>query len=123
MLSLSRLIVAATLALSALGLSACASFDPFHAPAPLEQSVLDEKALVLALETFDTVLTSVDILTDAGYIQPGSTRARQIADAIDRAKGWMQAASAAQRAGSTASYLEALEQARRAIASVKSSLQ
>lgn len=115
-----RLIVAAVLALSSLGLSACALLeDPTSAPAPLEQTVVDERALVLALETFDTTLTSVDILIESGYIVPGSPRAIEIAGHIDRAKNALEAASAAQRAGSTRSYLEAIENARAAIAAVK----
>lgn len=113
------------LALAVVPLTAgCAILDnPTSAPAPLEQTVVDEKALVLALETFDTTLTSVDILVDNGYIKPGSARALQIAGYIDTAKRALQTASAAQRAGSTASYLEAIDQARAAIAGVKVLLQ
>ena len=112
--------------LLALGLltAGCAGFlaDPTKAPAPLEQSVVDERALILALETFDTTLTSVDILIEAGYIVPGSPKALEIAGHIDRAKAALAAASAAQRAGSTTSYLEAIEQARAAIALVKAAI-
>lgn len=119
-----RFLLAPVLALGLI-LSGCAglgSFDPGRAPAPLEQTAVDEKALVLALETFDTVLTSVDILLEAGYIVPGSPRALEIAGNIDRARNALGAASAAQRAGSTSSYLEALEEARAAISLVKSAL-
>lgn len=119
-----RFLFAPVLALGLI-LSGCAglgTFDPRQAPAPLEQTTVDEKALVLALETFDTVLTSVDILLEAGYIVPGSPRALEIAGNIDRARNALGAASAAQRAGSTSSYLEALEEARAAIALVKSAL-
>lgn len=104
-------------------LAGCAALtNPTEAPAPLEQTAVDEKALVLALETFDTVLTSVDILIEAGHIQPGSPKALEIARLIDSAKGWLQVASSAQRAGSTTSYLEAIENARAAIAGVKAAL-
>lgn len=118
-----KLLLAPLLALGLLT-SGCAGFmaDPTAAPAPLEQTVVDERALVLALETFDTALTSVDILIEAGYIKPGSPKALTIAGHIDRAKAALQAASAAQRAGSTASYLEAIGQARTAIAAVKAAL-
>ena len=112
--------------LLALGLltAGCAGFlaDPASAPAPLEQTVVDEKALVLALETFDTALSSVDILIEAGYITPGSPKALEIAGNIDRAKAALAAASAAQRAGSTRSYIEALEKAREAISAVRTAL-
>lgn len=88
------------------------------APAPLAATVIDERTLVVALLTFDTVLTSVDRLVEAGVIVPGSPRALQIADAIRSAKLAYQAASAAQRAGNSGSYLTALAQARTAVASI-----
>lgn len=121
---MNRIFAAFALAFSALSLSACSGFleDVSSAPAPLEQTVIDERGLVLALETFDTTLTSVDILIETGYITPGSEKALQIADYIDSAKAWLQVASRAQRAGSTASYAEAITNARSAIAGVKAIL-
>lgn len=120
-----RLLLAPALAVGLI-LSGCAGlggFNPGQSPAPLEQTVLDERALILALETFDTALDSVDILIEAGYIVPGSPRALEIAGHIDRAATALRAASAAQRAGSTTSYLEAIQQARAAIAQVRRLIQ
>lgn len=86
--------------------------------APLANTAVDEKALIVALQTFDTVLTAVDRLVEAKVIVPGSPRAVQIADAIAKAKTAYQAASAAQRAGSATSYLAALNDAQRAVAEI-----
>lgn len=118
---MNRLIAAFALAFSALSLSACNGvlLDPNSAPAPLEQTAIDERGLVLALTTFDTVLDSVDILIDNEVIVPGTPRALQIADAIDTAKAALSAASAAQRAGSTRSYGEAISEARAAIETIR----
>lgn len=104
-------ILAALCAASLLSLSACAGTLPDRAPAPLAATAVDDKALVLALQAFDTALDTVDILKDAGYIEPGSETALQIATVIDTTKAALQAASAAQRAGSTTEYAEAISYA------------
>lgn len=105
-----------------LAVSACAPGGVLSTPAPLTHTVLDEKALILALQTFDTVLTAVDRLVAAGVITPGSPRAVQIADAIEKAKVAYQAASAAQRAGSSTNYLAELANAGSAVAQINSLL-
>ncbi len=118
-----RRILLAALAPLALLTSGCAGFlDTVNAPAPLEQTVIDEKAIVLALSTFDTVLTAVDALKASGHITPGSPKALTLARHIDTARLALEAASAAQRAGSTSSYFTAIEQARVAIGLVKEAL-
>lgn len=105
--------------LSAFSLTSCATLDRIvSAPAPLAATAIDEKTLIVALQTFDTVLTAVDRLVEAGVIVPGSPRALQIADAIRAAKLSYQAASAAQRAGNSGSYLTALAQAQTAVARI-----
>lgn len=91
-----------------------------EAPAPLAHTTIDEKGLILALQTFDTVLTAVDRLVAAGVIKPGSPRAVQIADAIHTAKTALQIAGAAQRAGNSGSYITAIHQAQVAIAQINS---
>lgn len=104
------------IALSAVSLMGCATIDRLvHAPAPLATTAIDEKTLIIALQTFDTVLTAVDRLVAAGVIKPGSPRALQIADAIHAAKVAYQAASAAQRAGNSSSYFTAIGQAQLAV--------
>ena len=87
-------------------------------PAPLAQTTIDEKTLVVALQTFDTALTAVDRLIAAKVIVPGSPRAIQIADAIKRAKQAYKIASAAQRVGNQQSYFAALLQAQQAVGEI-----
>jgi hypothetical protein len=89
------------------------------APAPLAATVIDEKGLVIALQTFDTLLTAIDTLIAARVIVPGSPRAIAIANAIHSAKLAYQAASAAQRVGNSGSYEVALTQGSVALAKVK----
>ena len=105
------------IALSIVALGACAT-NPLAAPAPLASTTIDEKGLIIALQTFDTLLTAVDKLVAVGVIKPGSPRALQIADAIHTGKLAFQAASAAQRAGNSGSYITAIGQAQVAIANI-----
>jgi hypothetical protein len=106
------------LALVSTPLSACAGFNPFVSPAPLTHSAVDEKTLIVALQTFDTLLTAVDKLIEVGVIKPGSPRAVQIADAIAKAKQAFQAADAARKAGSSQSYVAAFSDAQSAVAQI-----
>lgn len=107
------------LAFTALSLTGCSVVDKVvSAPAPCAVSTVDEKSLVVALQTFDTVLTAVDKLIAAKVIVPGSPRALQIANAIHKAKIAYQAASAAQRVCNTTSYLTALSQAQLAVGEI-----
>jgi hypothetical protein len=103
-----------------IGLAGCTSGVPIFStpPAPLAATSIDEKGLIVALQTFDTLLTSIDRLIAAKVIVPGSPRAIQIADAIRSAKLAYQAASAAQRVGSSGSYEAAIAQAQVAIARI-----
>lgn len=104
------------IALTALSLTSCAAVDKIvSAPAPCAASTVDEKTLVIGLQTFDTLLTAVDRLITAKVIVSGSPRALQIANGIGKAKAAFQAASAAQRVCNTTSYLTALSQAQLAI--------
>lgn len=102
-----------------IALTSCAA-NPLAAPAPLAHTTIDEKGLILALQTFDTVLTAVDRLVAAKVIVPGSPRALAIANAIETAKTAYKAASAAQRVGNSGSYLVAINQAQVAIAQINS---
>ena len=108
------------IAFAGLSLVACqpGGGSVFAAPAPLSHTSADEKGLVLSLEVFDTLLTSIDRLVAAGVIIPGSPRALQLANAIHTAKVAYQAASAAQRAGNSGSYFTAIGQAQLAVAQI-----
>jgi hypothetical protein len=108
------------IAIAAFSLTSCATLDRIvSSPAPLAATTIDEKTLVIALQTFDVALTAVDRLIDAKVIVPGSPRALQIADAIHKAKVAYQAASAAQRAGNSSSYFTALAQAQMAVGQIQ----
>lgn len=101
-----------------IALAGCQTVPSPLSPAPLATTAIDEKTLVLALQTFDTLLTAVDRLVAAGVIVPGSARATQIADAIHTAKTAYQVASEAQKVGNSSSYLAAMARATTAIATI-----
>jgi hypothetical protein len=123
-----RILIAA-LALLAVPLAGCASLgnvtDPATAgsvgavidstgakpPAPGTATLLDDKALVVALQSADTIATSVDALVAARVIVPGTPRALAVQSALRRLRSFLTAASAAQRAGSASSYASALRDA------------
>jgi hypothetical protein len=103
-----------------IALAGCAPGGILSSPAPLTHTTIDEKTLIVALQTFDTVLTAVNKLIAAKVIVPGTPRAIAIADAIHKAKVAYQAASFAQRAGSSANYLAALDEAQTALGTISS---
>lgn len=103
-----------------LALTSCSTVSALGSPAPLAQTTVDEKTLVVALQTFDTTLTAIDQLVAAGVIKPGSPQALAIANYIDTAKKAYQAAAAAQRVGNASSYAAALLQVQNAIAQINS---
>lgn len=106
------------LSLASMSLSSCTTVRSLSGPAPLSRTTIDEKTLIVGLQTFDTVLTAIDRLVAARVIVPGTPRAIQIADAIQKAKVAYQAASAAQKVGNASSYLAALVQAQDAIVKI-----
>lgn len=85
-----------------------------NAPAPLQQTVIDEKGLIAAFSAFDVLLTAVDGLVVANVIVPGSPTASKIKSYLTTAKTALNAAAAAQKAGSTKDYVAALDSAREA---------
>lgn len=123
--------------LAALALSACASLpgavtDPAsagalgavvdatgtQAPAPLASTVIDDHALIVALQGADTIATAVDALVAAHVLVPGTPRALAVKSGLQRLKSFLEAASAAQRAGSTTSYQSALSNASQALSDI-----
>lgn len=103
-----------------LATASCSPGGVLSSPAPCSATVVDERTLVIALQSFDTMLTAVDRLVKAKVIVPGSPKAVQIADAIHAAKVGYQTASAAQRACNSSSYFTALTQASTAVARINS---
>lgn len=107
---------------AALALSACAPTAVTTAPAPLNQTVIDEKALLVAINGAEAIRAAVDVLVAAKVIVPGTPRALAVRDALVKARNGLNAAAAAQKAGSTASYFTAIEQANQAITQIRSVL-
>jgi predicted small lipoprotein YifL len=133
-------VVLAALALLVLPLAACDTVGPLTspsgasaagaaidatgatAPAPLNATTIDDKALIVALQSADTIATSIDALVAAKVIVPGTPRALAVQSALKRLKSFLQAASAAQRAGSATSYARALGSAATAAKDIQSAI-
>lgn len=107
----------AAMALAAL--TACTPTDMIssagNAPAPLQKTVIDEKGLLAAWSAFDVALTAVDGLVAAKVIVSGSDKAKTIAGYLATAQTALNAATAAQKAGSASSYIAALTEAEKAM--------
>lgn len=91
-------------------------------PATLTKTVIDDKAVRLAFQAADKALDVIDALIDAGVIRPGSPTALRIRAGVLTTMEALNAASAAQRAGSATTYREALTRAREAMDSVQLAL-
>lgn len=117
--------------LAALSLSAC-SLPDIHigsgglpsvsSPAPLAQTVIDDKALDAAWKSFDVALDAINLAIDAGAIKPGTPKAIAVADAIDKVTAILTAAEKAAAAGSSADYVTALINARGAFLDLRAAL-
>lgn len=93
-----------------------------QSPAPLAQTVIDDKALDAAWRSFDIALDAIDLLIDRKVIVPGSPKAVKIADAIDRVTALLTAAEKAAAAGSTTDYAKALVDAKGALVELRVAL-
>lgn len=116
------LLTAVLMALSgcdAARLAASAADTVSTPPAPMERTVIDEKAITLAAQAVDAAALSANALVRAGLIRPGGQTAIKLAMALDAARDGVNAAEAARRAGSAASYAQAMDHARAAIAEIK----
>lgn len=112
--------------LGALSLGACqlpaVSIGSPTAPAPLAQTVVDDKALLAAWQSFDLALDAINTLADTGYLKPGTPKAIKVADGIDKVTAFLTAAESAAAAGSTRDYNVALANVRGAIAQLRAAL-
>ncbi len=110
--------------LGALTLGACQlpAFSVAQAPAPLAQTVVDDKALQAAWSSFDLALDGINTLIDTNYIKPGTPKAIAVADGIDKVTAILTAAESAAAAGSTKDYNIALAQVRGAITQLRAAL-
>lgn len=100
------------------------------APAPLERTVIDDKALRAAWQTFDTALDAINLAIDACEtvnfrptaclrVKPGTASANSLADAIVKVKTGLQGAEHAAAAGSAKDYGTALAEANAALGDIK----
>lgn len=123
--------------LIALSLSACFPSGLFTAPAspaPLAQTVIDDKALLVAWKSFDVALDGINVAMDfcegalgssiskCAALKPGSPSANRLADAIDKVTGFLTAAEKAAVAGSAADYRVALANAMGALTDLRAAL-
>jgi hypothetical protein len=116
-------------ALVALSLSGCATISDFPAVPGLDlgnpQTTIGPvtnrvvPGLMAAWRTYDTLLTAVDVLITAGVIHPGTPRALQIANALDRVRDALNAATNAVRAGNATDYTHAMGLAQQAFAAAR----
>lgn len=88
-------------------------------PAPLAQTTLDDQAVKVSYQSFDLALDAVNGLIDVGIIKPGSPTAKKLADLIEVVKASLNAATEAQRAGQSQSYIEAMERIRAAFVEMR----
>lgn len=83
--------------------------DPTGAPpAPLEQTVIDEKALTASWAALDFIAATVDQLIDLGQIQKGTPRGDAIKRALLATQSALNAATDAKNALSASSYAKAM---------------
>lgn len=68
----------------------------------------------LTFETLDAVALTSKMLADIGVIRPGSATALGLADALDKTRKLLNAASAAQQAGEAGEYLRLIGEANKA---------
>lgn len=109
--------------LIALGACTPLSLTPIQpSPAPLERTVIDEKGLLATWAAFDVVLASVDGLIASKVIVPGSPSALAIKGHIKTTQNALNAATAAQRAGSAKNYFAAMIEAEKAFRLVATTL-
>lgn len=100
---------------AALALTGCgpmlAAMGGGAAPAPLAQTVIDDKALDALWKSFDVTLDALNVLGDMGVIVPGTPRGRAVADGIRRVNRALAAAERFAAAGSSGDYAAALRDA------------
>lgn len=113
-------------AIAALSLSACAANGGISgipaAPAPLEKTTVDEKALLFAAAGAELALTAVDQAVLLGKLPFGSPIALRAKGLIEDIQAALNAAAAARKALSTTEYLAAIAEGEKAMAELNSLL-
>lgn len=109
-----RLLYAAALAVTSLGLSGCAGMLAglgTAAPAPLASTTIDDQGLEATWKAFDVALDAINVLGDRGVIVPGTPRGKAVASAIRKVTAALVAAERFAAAGSSSDYTTALREA------------
>ena len=89
----------------------------------LNKTLIDDKAITLAFELLDSTAQFVKRTAGKpGGLTPGTPKAITVADGLETTLHWLQIASRAQRAGSAATYGEAIANATAAFAKVRAAL-
>lgn len=113
---------AALCLLSGCGIAAVLGEPASAPPAPLSQTIIDEKALTLAAQTVDVLAISASALVKARVIQAGSPAALSMADGLDKARTAVNLAALARDAGNASSYAAAITKASAAIAQIRTAI-
>jgi hypothetical protein len=92
-----------------------------HGVSPL--GTTDDKAIILAMESYDLALTAVDAALDAGLIEPGSPLAMQIAEDLRVGLHWIRIANQAVDAGNATDFMNAMTIAGSAIARARQKME
>lgn len=109
------------IACSSLAVSACSTMSG-TSPAPLSHTAIDDRGIRYAFLGLDTLASLADAGIKAQWLIPGSAKANVIADGLVKIKGFLNAASHAQRAGSLSDYQAAFDQAQAAMQEVQNAL-
>lgn len=106
------------IAVASLAISACQTTSPgtgvevSTGVAPLSQTDADNKAILYALESADTIASLVDLARDSGKLVKGTPKAQTVAGYLRQLASALRAASAAQKLGDTGTVNLNLDQAR-----------
>lgn len=83
------------------------------------QASIDDKAIILSFKALGIASSAADALVATGRIVPGSPNALRLAQNLNAARTWLNAASAAQRGGLPEEYEAAIVQAGSALSAVQ----
>lgn len=116
--------LALAIPLTACGVTSGGLSDPASAgpAAPLAGTLLDEKAVAMAIDAADGIASGVDLMVAGGVLIPGSPSALSVKAALIELRRWLPVAAAAQKAGNAASYAEAMRESAKAFIQIKSAL-
>lgn len=107
---------------TAAAIAADATLPPPAALSPLAQTQIDDRAITAAFRALDLAATAADTVLMLKPSFAGTPAARRLADRLVATKGFLRAASLAQRAQQADSYVTALRQATQAMGEAQAAL-